>query len=149
MSASTKPTSLDDHLEEAFGAPLAQLYVAAEAWTASPPLQRALALRSFLALAEEQVTIVRDTIHLATAADRDPGVLSSDAMRFDAQWLGAALVARDRYTTALGELLRTMPPPAAAREGPPQITQPKIATRAAPGVPPVMVGSQARSPWGH
>lgn len=39
------------------------------------------------------------------------GDLSADKLRFDAQWLKAALDARDGYRAALGELLDTMPPP--------------------------------------
>lgn len=44
--------------------------------------------------------------------DLDMDELSADKLRFDAQWLEAALEARDGYRAALGELLRTMPPPA-------------------------------------
>ncbi|GGW87298.1 hypothetical protein GCM10010320_81000 [Streptomyces caelestis] len=40
------------------------------------------------------------------------GELSADQLRFDVQWLDPALEARDGYRAALGELLRTMPPPA-------------------------------------
>lgn len=47
--------------------------------------------------------------------DRDMGELSADKLRFEAQWLEAVLDARDGYRAALGELLRTMPPPDQAR----------------------------------
>lgn len=42
---------------------------------------------------------------------RDMDDLSADKLRVDAQWLEAALDARDGYRATLGELLRTMPPP--------------------------------------
>ncbi|WP_367435127.1 hypothetical protein [Streptomyces celluloflavus] len=151
MSVSVKPTSQDGVLEAAFGTPVDQLYAAATAGTASPALQRALELRSFLAVAEEQVACVRGTIHQATSADRDPVELSAAAMRFDAQWLEAALDARDSYTAALGELLRTMPPPGPAPARQVQLAQPKITTalplpaRAAP-VPVRAGAARARRP---
>nr|WP_202536900.1 hypothetical protein [Streptomyces sp. SID8350] len=113
---------------QAFGASLRELYAQAAGPEASAALMRALELRSWLAVAEEQVARVRDRIHDATAADRDMGELSADDLRFDAQWMEAALSARDGYATALGELLRTMPPPGARPERPVQLTGPKLTT---------------------
>ncbi|WP_405889809.1 hypothetical protein OG427_07095 [Streptomyces sp. NBC_00133] len=135
MSVTAKPTSKDAALEEAFGAPVPQLYAAATAGRASPALQRALHLRSFLTVAEEQVAVVRETIHQATSTDRDLSELSAEAMGFDAQWLEAALDARDSYTAALGELLRTMPPPGPAAARPVQFAQPQITTARPPAAP--------------
>ncbi|MFJ8177662.1 hypothetical protein [Streptomyces sp. NPDC094469] len=103
---------MDSDLQQVFGAPVSELHEAAACPDASPALGRALELRSFLALTEEQVARVRDRVHADMDPDRDMGDLSSDQLRFDAQWLEAALEARDSYRTALGELLRTMPPPA-------------------------------------
>ncbi|RST11505.1 hypothetical protein, partial [Streptomyces sp. WAC05374] len=111
MSVRLKSSTADGRLQEVFGAPVAELYATATAPDAPPALTRALELRSFLALAEEQVARVRDRVHEAMAPDRDMGELSAGDLRFDAQWLEAALDARAGYRAALGELLRTMPPP--------------------------------------
>ncbi|MFJ6709088.1 MULTISPECIES: hypothetical protein [unclassified Streptomyces] len=107
-----RASSVDDELQQVFGAPVSALYEAAADPDASPALGRALELRSFLALTEEQVARVRDRVHADMDPGRDMGDLSADQLRFDAQWLEAALEARDGYRAALGELLRTMPPPA-------------------------------------
>jgi len=107
-----KASTVDADLYKIFGKPVSELYEAAAGPGASPALTRALELRSFLALAEEQVARVRDRVHADMDPDRDMGDLSADKLRFDAQWLQAALEARDGYRAALGELLRTMPPPA-------------------------------------
>ncbi len=149
MSASTKPTSQDAHLEEVFGTPVAQLYAAAVAGTATPAEHRALELRSLLALAEEQVALVRDRVHRYTVPDAEMGTLSASELRFDSQWMDAALSARTQYVAALRELLRAMPPPDTAREGPPQFTQPRITTRPVPMVPPVAAGPAAQGARGH
>ncbi|MBT2509240.1 hypothetical protein J7I98_25830 [Streptomyces sp. ISL-98] len=111
MSFRLKSSTADGQLQEVFGAPVAELYAGATGPDAPAALARALELRSFLALAEEQVARVRDRVHEAMAPDRDMGELSAGDLRFDAQWLEAALDARDSYRAALGELLRTMPPP--------------------------------------
>ncbi|MFC8857872.1 hypothetical protein ACFT5D_32985, partial [Streptomyces sp. NPDC057144] len=107
-----KATTLDGDLQQVLGNPVAELYEAAAGRDASPALARALELRSFLALTEEQVARVRDRVHADMDPARDMDELSADTLRFDAQWLEAALEARDGYRAALGELLRTMPPPA-------------------------------------
>ncbi|MEV6007327.1 hypothetical protein AB0M29_11015 [Streptomyces sp. NPDC051976] len=107
-----KASTLDADLQEFFGEPVSELYAAAAGQDASPALARALQLRSFLALTEEQIARVRDRVHADMDPDRDMGELSADRLRFDAQWLDAALEARAGYRAALGELLRTMPPPA-------------------------------------
>ncbi|MEU3299751.1 hypothetical protein ABZ729_08000 [Streptomyces sp. NPDC006678] len=111
MSARLKPSTVDGQLREVFGAPVAELYETATSADASPAMFRALELWSFLALAEEQVVRIRDRVHDAMAPDRAMGDLSADGLRVDAQWLEAALDARDGYRAALGNLLRTMPPP--------------------------------------
>ncbi|CAM5736437.1 hypothetical protein [Streptomyces afghaniensis 772] [Streptomyces afghaniensis] len=107
-----KASTMDADLQKVFGKPVLELYEAAAGHDASPALARALELRSFLALTEEQVARVRDRVHADMDPDRNMGELSADKLRFDAQWLDAALKARDGYRAALGELLRTMPPPA-------------------------------------
>ncbi|MFJ6574027.1 hypothetical protein ACIQNU_42190 [Streptomyces sp. NPDC091292] len=111
MIAEIKPSSADSRLQDAFGAPVADLYRTATGTEASRAVTRALELRSFLALAEEQVARVRDRVRDAMSPDRDMGELSAENLRFDAQWLDAALAARDGYRTALDDLVRTMPPP--------------------------------------
>ncbi|MET9818186.1 MULTISPECIES: hypothetical protein [unclassified Streptomyces] len=107
-----KATTMDADLQKVFGKPVLELYEAAADHDASPALARALELRSFLALTEEQAARVRDRVHADMDPDRNLGELSADKLRFDAQWLDAALEARAAYRAALGELLRTMPPPA-------------------------------------
>ncbi|MET9956446.1 hypothetical protein ABZ135_33535 [Streptomyces sp. NPDC006339] len=111
MSVRLKSSTADGRLQEVFGAPVAELYATATGPDTPPALARALELRSFLALAEEQVARVRDRVHEAMAPDRDMGELSAGDLRFDAQWLEAALDARNGYPAAIGQLLRTMPPP--------------------------------------
>ncbi|MGW2046230.1 hypothetical protein ACWCPF_13750 [Streptomyces sp. NPDC001858] len=105
-----KASTMDAHLHKVFGSPVSELHEAAAGHDASPAVARALELRSFLALTEEQVARVRDRVHADMDSDRDMGALSADKLRSDAQWLEAALDARDNYRAALGELLRTMPP---------------------------------------
>ncbi|MFJ8954957.1 hypothetical protein ACIRJL_10420 [Streptomyces sp. NPDC102383] len=107
----TKASTLDGALQKVFGGEVLALHEAAARPDASPALTRALELRSFLALTEEEVARVRDRVHADMDPERDTGELSADKLRFDAQWLKAALDARDDYRAALGELLRTMPAP--------------------------------------
>ncbi|MEU8936022.1 hypothetical protein AB0D30_39800 [Streptomyces sp. NPDC048409] len=107
-----RASSMDGDLQQVFGARVSELYEAAADPDASPALGLALELRSFLALTEEQVARVRDRVHADMDPGRDMGDLAADRLRFDAQWLEAALEARDGYRAALGELLHTMPPPA-------------------------------------
>ncbi|KPC62638.1 hypothetical protein [Streptomyces chattanoogensis] len=133
-----KPTSQDALLEKAFGASVNEMYEQAQGPGASAALTRAMELRSFLAVAEEQVARVRERVHQASAADRDLGELSADDLRMDAAWLEAALDGRDGYVAALGELLRTMPSPSQRPEKPVQFTQPKITT-----VPPAPASARA------
>ncbi|WP_405729231.1 hypothetical protein OG885_09930 [Streptomyces sp. NBC_00028] len=131
MSVIDKPSSRDAALQEGFGAEVAELYAQAARGEANAALQRALELRSFLALAEEQVARVRDRIHAETAADGDMDDLSAEKLRWDAEWMDAALAGRDGYTAALDELLRTMPAPnqvTSARAG----LSPKIAATSPP-----------------
>ncbi|MFB6991369.1 hypothetical protein ACFC0C_16220 [Streptomyces sp. NPDC056178] len=128
----TKPTSRDAALEAYFGASIGQLYAEASAETTTPALVRALELRSFLALAEEQVARVRDRVHSSTSADRDMDELSSTDLRMDAQWMEAGLSARNEYASALAELLRTMPSAVADPSRAAQFAQPKLIARTAP-----------------
>ncbi|MGX1851167.1 hypothetical protein [Streptomyces sp. NPDC055299] len=109
MSVRLKPSTLDRRLEQVFDAPIAALYATATSPDASAALSRAMELRSFLALAEEQVMRVRDGVRHAMAAERDMDELSAGDLRFDAQWLEAALDARNGYRAALDDLLLTMP----------------------------------------
>ncbi|MFB7630491.1 hypothetical protein ACFC0M_06015 [Streptomyces sp. NPDC056149] len=133
MSARDKPCSQDCQLQEMFGAPMTELYARASGPDASAALTRAVELRSFLALAEEQVAQVRDRVHEAMSADRDIDELSADQLRFDVQWLDAALAARNGYRDALGNLLRTMPPPGRQAQ-PVRAAQPTVATAVPPSV---------------
>lgn len=150
MSTLTKPTSQDAYLEEVFGAPLAQLYAAAAAGTATQAEQRALELRSFLALAEEQVAHVRGRVHRYTAPDADMGALSASELRLDAQWMDAALSARTQYVSALEQFLRSMPPPGALRpESRVRFNQHKITTSAVPRVPPLAADPVVHGVRGH
>ncbi|WP_328940189.1 hypothetical protein OG288_37265 [Streptomyces tauricus] len=105
------PSSADDQLSDVFGAPVADLYERAVGADAPGGLDRLLELRSFLALAEEQVARVRDRVYSAMDPERDLRELSASNLRMDAEWLQAALEARDSYRTALDGLLLTMPSP--------------------------------------
>ncbi|MGW3861585.1 hypothetical protein ACWEDZ_08870, partial [Streptomyces sp. NPDC005047] len=129
-----KPSTMDADLQQVFGHPVPELHEAAVSQDASPALTRALELRSFLALTEEQVARVRDRVHADMSPDGDMGVLSADKLRFDAQWLEAALDARDGYRAALGELLRTMPPPR-QQARPVRMTQPTTTATLASSAP--------------
>lgn len=131
MSVIDKPSSRDAALQEAFGSEVADLYAQAARAEANAAIQRALELRSFLAIAEEQVARVRDRAHAATAADGDMDDLSAEDLRWDADWLEAALASRDGYTTALDELLRTMPAPNQVATARARLS-PKIAATAPP-----------------
>ncbi|MEV5979620.1 hypothetical protein [Streptomyces sp. NPDC052114] len=147
MSVARKPTSQDEVLVRAFGASLTELYAQAAGPEASAALTRALELRSWLAVAEEQVARVRDRIHDATADGRDMGELSADDLRFDAQWLEVALSARDGYATALTGLLNTMPTPGTRPQRPVQLTQPRLTTALPPAPEPARAGAaRARRP---
>ncbi|WP_069628743.1 hypothetical protein [Streptomyces niveus] len=142
MSTRAKPSSQDGRLAEIFGAPVAELYERAAVTPGAAALARALELRSFLALAEEQVARVRDRVHEAMAPGRAMGGLSAGDLRFDAQWLAAALDARDGYFTALGELLRTMPAQSDERSSRPvEFAQPQITTT----LPPTAVPASPRA----
>jgi hypothetical protein len=132
MSVINKSSSRDTALEEAFGASVAELYAQAAGSEASAALHRALELRSFLVVAEEVVVRVRDRVHAAMSPGRDLGELSAEALRWDAQWLDAALASRNGYVAALDDLLRTMPGPGQRPRRPVQFAQPKITATAPP-----------------
>ncbi|MFJ5546719.1 hypothetical protein [Streptomyces sp. NPDC093225] len=149
VSTSTKPSSQDADLEEVFGASIAQLYASAAAGTSTPAEHRALELRSFLALAEEQVARVRDRVHRYTAPEADMNALSASELRFDSQWMEAALAARTQYVTALRQLLRVMSPSATGRERQPHSNHPKINTQAASMTAPTPAGPAVRGARGH
>ncbi|GCD41838.1 hypothetical protein [Streptomyces paromomycinus] len=144
MSVTRKPTSQDTVLEKVFGAPLDELYAAAVAGTASPALHRIMELRSFLAVAEEQLARVRDRIHEATAPARQYE-LSAEELQWDLQWLQAALSGRQECVGALEEVLRTMPAPGARpQQG---LPPPKISARATAAHPPAAQSlARARRP---
>ncbi|QES58018.1 hypothetical protein DEJ51_30910 [Streptomyces venezuelae] len=134
MSDGRRPSSQDARLEGVFGGPLDDLHERAVRPGASPALVRALELRVFLALAEAQVVRVRDRVHATMAPDAELDSLSSDALRFDAEWLEAALAARSGYRTALDKLLAAMPPavrPLAA----PAAVRPTVASSNLPPAP--------------
>ncbi|MER6952510.1 hypothetical protein [Streptomyces sp. NPDC000618] len=141
MSVTDKTSSQDSLLEQTFGAPVRDLYEQAVGPDASAALLRALELRSFLVVAEEQVARVRDRIHQATSADRDMNELSADELRFDAQWMEAALAGRDGYVAALGQLLRTMPPPGPVPRRPVRLTQPTTTTALPPAPADIRAGA--------
>ncbi|CAM5571604.1 hypothetical protein [Streptomyces aurantiogriseus] len=149
MSVRDKPCTQDARLREVFGAPVAKLYATAVSPDASAALTRALELRSFLALAEEQVARIRDRVHEAMAPERDMDELSADDLRMDTQWLEAALHARDGYRAALGDLLRSMPPPG-RHARPVRMTQQTITTTLPPATtapaPQRAGAAQARRP---
>ncbi|MCZ4102374.1 hypothetical protein [Streptomyces sp. H39-C1] len=111
MNVELKSSSADGRLTAAFDAPVTELYATAAGPDSAPAMTRALELRSFLAIAEEQVACVPDRVHAAMAPGCDLAELSADDLRIDARWLEAALDARDGYRAALDELLHTMPPP--------------------------------------
>ncbi|MEV8128704.1 hypothetical protein AB0P07_32425 [Streptomyces sp. NPDC085944] len=128
MSVIDRSTSRDRALQNAFGAEVAELYAQAARGEASAALQRALELRSFLVVAEEQVARVRDRIHTASATDGNVDDLSAEGLGWDADWLEAALAGRDGYTAALDELLRTLPAPTQAPAGQVQLSAKITAT---------------------
>lgn len=131
MSVRDKPCTQDKRLQAVFGAPVGELYAQAVGPDAAPALVRALELRSFLAMAEEQLARIRDRVHATTAPDQDLGSLSSDSLRMDASWMEAALSARNGYLNALDTLLHVMPPhPQAAR--PTRTTQQTVSTSLPP-----------------
>ncbi|MET8561274.1 hypothetical protein ABZV75_12045 [Streptomyces flaveolus] len=143
-----KASTMDADLQKVFGGTAPDLHEAAVGHDASPALVRALELRSFLALAEEQVARVRDRVYADMDPDRDMGELSADKLRSDAQWLEAALDARDGYRAALGELLRTMPPPD-QQARPVRMTQLKATATLPPSAapaPPRAGAARARRP---
>ncbi|WP_330434552.1 hypothetical protein OIC43_09360 [Streptomyces sp. NBC_00825] len=137
MNASLKPSTADGQLQEVFGAPVVELYTSVTGPDASAALTRALELRSFLALTEEQVARVRDRVHADMAPDRDMDELSADKLRSDSDWLEAALDARDGYRAALGELLHTMPPPN-QQPRPVRLAQPMAVAALPPAVVPAL-----------
>lgn len=144
MSVRTKPTSQDAALEQAFGAPVENLYERVLEPDAPVALQRALELRSFLAVAEEHVARIRDRVHASTAADGSMDDLSAEALRWDAEWMSAALDGRTGCVAALEELLRTMPLPAAGTAPRVQFNQPRI-TAVSPAPAPTRAGAARRA----
>ncbi|RST17400.1 hypothetical protein EF908_34430 [Streptomyces sp. WAC04770] len=135
MSVRLKSTTQDAALEEAFGAPVGDLYERALEPDAPVSLQRALELRSFLAVAEEHVVRIRDRIHASTATDGAMDDLSAEALHWDAQWMSAALDGRSGCLSALDHLLRSMPPPAAPTVRPVQFNQPRLSAVSPPQAP--------------
>ncbi|MDX3523302.1 hypothetical protein [Streptomyces scabiei] len=144
MSVADKTSTQDSRLQHTFGASLCELYAQAARSDASPALRRALELRSFLVVAEEQVARVRDRVHAATAPDRDMNELSADQLRFDAQWMEAALAGRNGYVAALDQLLRTMPSSGPGHCRPVRLTQPVITTSLPPAQANARAGAEQR-----
>ncbi|WP_405626024.1 hypothetical protein [Streptomyces sp. NBC_01396] len=66
------------------------------------------------------------------SCDREPGELSGEDLRWDAQWLEATLAGRDGYVAALDDLLRTMPALDQRPTHQVQFDQPKITATAPP-----------------
>ncbi|MDH6537943.1 hypothetical protein [Streptomyces sp. SPB4] len=135
MSYGRRPSTQDARLEGVFGGPLNELHERAVRPGASPALARALELRVFLALTEAEVVRVRDRVHAAMAPDAELDLLSSDALRFDAEWLEAALAARSGYRMALDKLLAAMPPPAVRPLAAPVPVRPAALSSSLPPVP--------------
>ncbi|MCL6739430.1 hypothetical protein [Streptomyces neyagawaensis] len=144
MSVADKTSTQDSRLERMFGASLGELYAQAAGSDASPALRRALELRSFLVVAEEQVARIRDRVHAATAPDRDMNELSADQLRFDAQWMEAALAGRNGYVAALDQLLRTMPSSCPVHRRPVRLIQPVITTSLPPAPANARAGAEQR-----
>ncbi|MFE4058919.1 hypothetical protein ACFXP3_21940 [Streptomyces sp. NPDC059096] len=140
MSVRGRPCTRDGRLREVFGALVADLYETAAGTDAPAVLARALELRSFLALTEEQVTHIRDRIYASMAPEREMDDLSADRLRMDTLWLQAALDARDSYTTALDTLLRTLPTPG-AHARPVPVTRRQITTTLPPAAPAPRAGA--------
>ncbi|MFF7899695.1 hypothetical protein ACIP4X_29715 [Streptomyces sp. NPDC088817] len=140
MSVRDKPCTQDARLHEVFGAPVTDLCEQVVGPDASAAVARALELRSFLALAEEQVARIRDRVHEAMAPEHDMDELSADDLRMDTQWLESALAARDGYRAALDDLLRTMPP-LHQQTGPTRFAQQTVTTT----LPPAPAPASARA----
>ncbi|MFE5598037.1 hypothetical protein ACFQ8O_02375 [Streptomyces coelicoflavus] len=143
MTSPTRPSSADGRLTDVFGTPVADLYETATAPDAPVALTRALQLRSFLALAEEQVARVRDRVRQAMNPERDMNALSADDLREDAYWLEAALDARNGYRSSLDHLLRSMPPVDQSRSV--RLSQPTVTTLLPEAVPAPQRAGTARA----
>ncbi|MEU5833047.1 hypothetical protein ABZ820_05055 [Streptomyces diacarni] len=145
MSVRDKPSTLDGRLEESFGAAIADLYETADSPDAPAAVTRAMQLRSFLALTEEQVNRARAHLHGLVAPGRDLDGLYVYELRMSAQWLESALDARDTNEAALADVLHTMPPP--GQQPRPARRAPGPATTLPPAVtaPPPRAGA-ARAP---
>jgi hypothetical protein len=133
MNTTQMPTSQDTRIEEAFGQPLAVLYARAAAGSATPGVQRALELRSFLAVIEDQAAKTRERVHQATRpADSLYGISPAD-LRFDVSFLEATLKAGVKHRETLEELLRATPAVASQPRRPVRFTQAKAAAVSVPG----------------
>ncbi|MFI5982096.1 hypothetical protein ACIBEA_14575 [Streptomyces sp. NPDC051555] len=104
-----KPSTQDQAIEAAFGHPVGLLHRRATSGLAGPALHRVMELRAFLAVAEEHLVRIRDRVHQSTAPQRDLGELNPDDLRMDAQWLDAAVDAREGLLSALTNILTSMP----------------------------------------
>ncbi|MDX3372019.1 hypothetical protein PV387_39570 [Streptomyces sp. ME02-6987-2C] len=143
MTSPTRLSSADGRLTDVFGTPVADLYETATGPDAPVALTRALQLRSFLALAEEQVARVRDRVRQAMDPERDMNDLSADDLREDAYWLEAALDARNGYRSALDHLLLSMPPVDQPRSV--RLSQPTVTTLLPDAVPAPQRAGTARA----
>ncbi|WP_435124542.1 hypothetical protein [Actinacidiphila sp. bgisy144] len=132
MTERHKRSSRDGALASAFGGPIPELATKAMAPAVSTALRRALELRGFLAVVEDQVVRVRERVHRATAADRPLGDLTAADLCIDAVWLESALAARTAYIDALDQLLTAMPsqqPPGIDQLPPPTLTTVRTSPR--------------------
>ncbi|MDT0382305.1 hypothetical protein RM572_26455 [Streptomyces sp. DSM 42041] len=96
----------------------------------------------FLALAEQQLIRVRE----AMAPERDIVTLSAGDLRFDAQWLEAALEARNGYRTALDTLLDATPTDPEHKGRPVHLTQHQLSTTLPTAAPARPVGNPGTAP---
>ncbi|MFI5804407.1 hypothetical protein [Streptomyces sp. NPDC051561] len=107
MSEPLRPSSHDPAIEAAFGKPVGELHRQAAAGNAPQPQARVMELRGLLAVAEMHVERIRSRVHQATSPERAAEDEDAETLRWDAQWLDAALSARKGCRTVLTNALRT------------------------------------------
>jgi hypothetical protein len=143
VSSADLPSSQDSRIEEAFGEPVTRLYAQAMAGSADPGVQKALELRSFLAVVEDQAVRTRDSIHQATDPAGELHAVSGADLRFDVRFLEATLKSAGKYIETLDELIRDVkaqPTPDRKRV---RFEQPVIRALALPGGEPTTKPSTA------
>jgi hypothetical protein len=102
-----RPSSHDPAIEGVFGKPVAELHRQAAAGDAPQQQARVMELRGLLAVAEMHVERIRSRVHQATSPERAAEDEDAETLRWDAQWLDAALSARNGCRTVLANALRT------------------------------------------